>query len=132
MSQDVATKLAVGWTAPKRNRWKLPDGRRLVQAWHNSGLSKSAFARKHGLTNQRIDYWQKRCADADVDVSSPEPALFVPVSLKPSPAVLADIGPATGAHLRITTASGAKIEVSRGFDPDVLQQLIASLDGEMQ
>lgn len=35
-------------------RWTAREARQVLSAWRASGLSMSAFARRHGLTVQRV------------------------------------------------------------------------------
>ena len=40
--------------------WSEVEGRRAVDAWRASGLTKDAFARRYGISAQRIRYWSRR------------------------------------------------------------------------
>ena len=40
--------------------WSDAEGRSAVIAWRASGLTKKAFARRHGIAAQRITYWERR------------------------------------------------------------------------
>jgi len=41
-------------------RWTERQGRQVVAAWRRSGLAASEFARRHGMSQQRLSWWCKR------------------------------------------------------------------------
>lgn len=78
----------MGWIEGLRGRaqWKESDARRVLEALAHSDESLAGFARRHGLTPQRVAWWRTRLGDwnpvAQVGSLSPrEPAEtgFVPV-----------------------------------------------------
>lgn len=67
-------------------QWKESDARRVLEALAASGDTLAGFARRHGLTSQRISWWRSRLGDWLPDASTPAPSLrkqfesgFVPV-----------------------------------------------------
>ena len=60
-----------------RSYWREADARVVVEAWRRSGLSVAAFARRHGLTAQRLAYWR---AHVDADTRPREGVPFHPCS----------------------------------------------------
>jgi transposase-like protein len=56
-----------------QRRWTAEDARLALVALRESGLSMSAFARRHGLTAQRLSWWRKR-----LKAWSEEPMRLVP------------------------------------------------------
>lgn len=42
------------------SRWTEGQGRQVVAAWRCSGLSASEYARRHGISPQRLSWWCKR------------------------------------------------------------------------
>jgi len=47
-----------GW-----KQWTADEARAALKAWRQSGLSRSAFAEKAGMTPQRLSWWQRRLGD---------------------------------------------------------------------
>jgi hypothetical protein len=47
---------------PTTTRWTEDDARVALDAWERSGLGAHAFARKHGITAQRLHWWRDRLA----------------------------------------------------------------------
>jgi hypothetical protein len=43
--------------------WTAREARQVLSAWRASGLSIAAFARRHGLTAQRVSWWRKRLGE---------------------------------------------------------------------
>lgn len=110
------------WSAPRdRRRWRLAEGEAMVDALRASGLTMSAFARRHGLHEARVQRWVGRVARR-----RPEPAavaaapVFAPVRLvkRAEPPVLE------------VAIDGAVIRVRDGFDDALLARVVAVLRGE--
>lgn len=51
----------------KRHRMTESEGSALVQAWRDSGLTQSEFARRRGVNVQRVQYWSRRLGVAPKD-----------------------------------------------------------------
>jgi hypothetical protein len=47
---------------PTTKRWSEDDARAAIDAWKRSGLGARAFAREHGITEQRLYWWRDRLA----------------------------------------------------------------------
>lgn len=45
-------------------RWNESDGKRVVDAWKRSGESAATFARRLGVSVQRLYWWQHRLGDS--------------------------------------------------------------------
>src|SRR5579872_4588328 len=81
----------------QRRTWTEPDARRVLSELSTSGLSVTAFARRHALVPQRLWWWQKRLARHKPVQSPAAPPLalsaFIPVTVPPpsSPAVAATL-----------------------------------------
>ena len=71
-------------------RWTAADAALVLSAWESSGLSMAAFARRHGLTGQRIAWWRERLGKLTEAVpprkAGNAPLCFVPAILRESPA----------------------------------------------
>lgn len=66
-------------------RWQESDGRRVVEAWRNSGESAGVFARRLGVDEQRLYWWRRRLGHSAAQPAPPpsalEQALAAPVLL---------------------------------------------------
>ncbi len=103
-------------------------GRALVDAWRQSGMSISAFARHHQVKNQRIYYWSKRLHLSKA-VQKPEPTStdFVQIAVqvpRPPPAPHQ-----RAAALEILLPCGAVIRIAPGVDPSLLRLAVQALAG---
>jgi hypothetical protein len=87
-----------------------------VENWQKSGLNLAAYCRQHGLKHYQLRYWKSRLSEDPAGVS------FVPLQLSANLPV-----PISYAPLRLHTPNGFSIDVSGGFDPIVLRQLIAAV-----
>ena len=92
--------------AEKRRYWE-----RHIQSWQVSGLSQTEYQRRHNLPKWQFVYWKKKF---DKSVSSNEMAL-VPI---PLPQTM------PAAPLRLIVNDRYRIEISEGFQPVVLEQVL--------
>ena len=97
----------------KRRRWTPQDARRVLDAREASGASVAAFARKTGLTVQRLSWWRKRLKEERATEESlnalstdASPPAFVPVTVRRAPRMSA---PETA--VVVHTDDGFRIEV---------------------
>jgi transposase-like protein len=65
-------------------RWTEREGRQALAAWKESGLSGSAFARRHGLNPQRLFWWRKQLGDWTAAEAKKRPSSTSIVSLIPA------------------------------------------------
>lgn len=103
--------------AQKRRDWNAH-----ITSWQASQLSQTEYCRRHELKFHQFVYWRRKFV--------PTPA--IPISLVQVPA--AALARATGygpraAALRVALAPDLCIEVSPGFDPPTLQQVVTVLRG---
>ena len=87
-----------------------------VKNWQESGLNLAAYCRQLDLKYYQLRYWKSRLSEDPAGVS------FVPLQLSSNLPV-----PISYAPLRLHTPNGFSIDVSGGFDPCVLRQLIAAV-----
>ena len=92
----------------KRRFWEFH-----INNWHQSKMSQTAYCREHELMLHRFIYWKKALARRDSSIS------FVPVQISSNLPVAIE-----ASTLILFTPNGYKIEVSTGFDPTMLKQLI--------
>ncbi|MBX3159209.1 MAG: hypothetical protein KF773_24790 [Deltaproteobacteria bacterium] len=58
--------------------WTADEGRRVVDAWRQSGETATVFARRHGLRAKRLVYWSQRLSRTAPTVT------FVPAQVIPA------------------------------------------------
>ena len=99
----------------KRTYWKQH-----IDGWQETGLSQTEYCRRHNLKHHQLVYWKKRFLKTETGVS------FVPLKLED----LLDLpAPADRASLFLVINDHFKIEISAGFDAQLLRQLIFALRG---
>ena len=99
----------------KRSYW-----RQHINSWQETGLTQTEYCRQHNLKHHQLVYWKKRYLKTQSDVS------FAAIQLED----LLDIpAPADQASLTVVIDNPLKVEVTEGFDPQLLRQLIAALRG---
>ena len=101
----------------KRQYWNTH-----ITDWQTSRLSQTEYCRQHELRFHQFVYWRRRFA----------PQTAMPISLVQVPA--AAVARASGyfspsAALRVALAPDVCIEVSPGFDPPTLLQVVTALRG---
>lgn len=101
----------------KKVYWDEDDGRRVVEAWRESGLSQAAFARRSGIGAQRLRYWKHR-----VDVGVEETARLVPVEVVGAQYSVEEEA------FEVAVGSGRVIRVPTGFDEVALVRLVHALE----
>ena len=116
-----------------RHRRSQEEVARLVLEYGQSGLTRKAFCREHGLSLATLDNYRKRIGSADAAVSdgaaSSRSIAFVPLELVEQPAV-ARHEACSGATLFVELAGGRRIGVVSGFDALTLTRLMAVLEQE--
>jgi transposase-like protein len=103
-------------TGKPRDLHKEQEWRRRLRDWQLSGLSVSAFCRRHGVARKRLYAWRRILARRDA-----EQAVFVPVRL------LTENGH-QDTTLEVLLAGGRRLRVPSGFDAATLRQLLAVLE----
>ena len=93
----------------------------MVAEFESSGLSRIEFCRERGLALSTLGRYRKRGRQAP---AAANPLLAVEVSGR-APVPLG----ATGSALAVVLRGGRRIEVGRGFDTGVLEQLVRALEG---
>jgi hypothetical protein len=89
------------------NYWSEDEGRRVVEAWRQSGENATVFARRHGLRARRLMYWSKRL---DANASTPAATVsFVPAAVVAPDEVMAVIRAPGGVAIELASATPAQI-----------------------
>jgi transposase-like protein len=122
MGRNTETADAVLARAAASNYWTEGEAQTVLEAYEASGLSVAEFARRHGLTPQRLRWWKKRRAEQKGPVLS-----FVPVHVTPPPSPEVQRA-AGGASMEVVLARGRRIRVEPGFDADELARLVRALE----
>ncbi len=91
--------------AEKRRYWE-----RHIQSWRASGLTQTEYQRKHKLPKWQFVYWKKK-----FDKAVPPDISLVPVSLPQA---------IPAAPLSLIVNDRYRIEISEGFQPTVLEQVL--------
>ena len=107
-------------STPARLRRGESAGRDLVREWTASGLSQAAYARRRGISAQRLGYWRLRLGEHPT-VAAPTDSIFVEIPQVTSPA------PTGIDHLVVEFRDGFRVRVERGFDPALLRAIVAAL-----
>lgn len=101
--------------AHKRRFWKQH-----IDSWQKSGLTQAEYCRRLQLKVHQMAYWKKQFCHSQAKTE------FVPVPL--TPLMATKPLPAAG-KLRIVLSNGLKVEVTTGFDPQLLCQVVVALRG---
>ncbi len=97
----------------KRSYWKQH-----IQSWQETGLTQTEYCRQHNLKHHQLVYWKKRFTQTEEGVS------FVPLEFNAFPGKPKQLA-CSGLCLVIN--DHFKIEISYGFDVQLLRQLIFTL-----
>jgi hypothetical protein len=108
-------------SSPRRERRGEAAGRALVAAWQASGLPQAAFARRRGVSAQRLSYWRLRLGQRVQAVTTSD-AGFVEI-----PAAASATPPESRVVVEVNR--GVRVHVTRGFDPVVLRAVVSALAG---
>jgi len=111
-SQEVFTM-----TKKTRRRFNAEQRAEILRDYHQSGLSKEAFARQRGLHSSMLGNWLRKEKGADTS-----PPSLIPVRVKPPES------PAEPPSFEVVLRGGISIRVARGFDAELLRQLVDTLE----
>ena len=93
--------------------WGEEEARVIVAAWHASGETLAAFARRYRVDRRRVARWARR-------LEASTPVRFHPVRLTEE----AEPRPSASAQaIEIELPSGARIRVPQGFEAEDLRRL---------
>jgi hypothetical protein len=96
--------------------WRAADAERVLEAWRSSGQSGAAFARAHGLRRARLLRWRDRLKRSTT-------AAFHPVRVVEGARPVAVV-----ASLELELRGGRRIRVHAGFDPELLEELVRTVE----
>jgi hypothetical protein len=96
--------------------WRAADAERVLAAWRESELSGAAFARRHGLSRARLLRWRDRLKGTTTR--------FHPVRIvggEPISSAVTNV-------LELELRGGRRIRVAAGFDPELLERLVRTVE----
>jgi len=108
-------------TKPRKQR-SPADIERLVNAYHTSGLTQRAFARRRGLSPATLSYWLRRGKSKGKTRSMPSEPTLVPVEVVDAPA-------GVGEPFEIVLANDRIVRVVPSFDEGALRRLLSVVEG---
>jgi hypothetical protein len=99
--------------------WRQEDAEVALAALTDSGRSLSDFARQWGINEGRLRRWQMRLGDTTIRALVPT---FQPVE------VVFEDRPAASSGVELLMRSGHRVALQRGFDAQVLRDLLRAVD----
>lgn len=104
-------------SALKRAYWRAADAEVVLEAWRRSGRSMAAFAREHDLVRGRLARWQRELKT--------RPRESQAVAFHPVRVVMPADGQREVEHtIELVLAGGHRVAIRRGFDAEVLEELV--------
>lgn len=109
-----------------RRHWKREDAARVLSEWSSSGLSLTAFARRHRLGVHRLQWWRAQLAQAAGQHA--QPVRLIPAV--PPRAPLMTIDPSATCAVSVTVGA-ARVDINDPgqTDPRWLAALVSALRG---
>lgn len=108
----------MGWNPPTgRRAWTSDEGAEMLAFFQASGLSASAFARRHGIGAHRVKYWAEQ-------TSKSTRSKFVPVKLVDGRESM----PMQVEQLELKLLSGRSLIVHGRFDERTLARWLVVLE----
>jgi len=92
---------------------------KVIDEWRESGLSGAEFCRRHELRAKSFYKWRQRLEEEGAAEGSSE---FVPVSFS-------DSRLCPGCGVRVVIGDRIHLELSSGFDAEVLRRAVQALGG---
>ena len=88
-----------------------------IAAWKASGLNQADFCQQNSITRSAFGYWRTRLNKLNQINKPSDEVCFLPVNIKPN----------TCSSLTLNIHHQHSIEVSHGFDADLLSQIIQAV-----
>jgi hypothetical protein len=121
-----------GSRTPEAKARREAHWRGVLERWRQSGLPKTGFSRREGISPDVLAWWQaelqrrdqvrRRSADRPRPSGAPEHPAFVPMHL------IQPLPPPSSGALEVL-AGGHVVRVRPGFDAETLGRLLATLEG---
>lgn len=109
----MKTKAGVGGRSWRQ--WSEAEARVHLEELRRTAESTAGFARRKGVSSQRLSYWKKRLAWAEVTETKPA---FVAVTLPPTPSTRAEV------EIRV---AGVTVIAREGCDVEHVARVIEAL-----
>lgn len=100
--------------------WRAEDAREVLAEWRRSGVTLTEFARREGLSRNRLAWWRAR-------LGVERAPRFHRIELIHAPTT-AGVGGSSGEAIEILVGGGRRVAVRRGFDPDLLAEVLRVLE----
>lgn len=96
---------------------KAAHWRHHIEQWQLSGLTQAVYCQQQGLSLATMGYWRTRLKKLQAMADNPEvPVSFVPVQIS-----------SMNSTLTLRTQQGLSLDLSAGFDPALLKQVLQVL-----
>ena len=100
-----------------KNREQWDRGTELVEAYRSGDLTRRAFSERAGIAVSTLDYYLRR---ENERLKKRQRLLRVVVTVKPEESKTPEI--------TVMASNGRRVEVRRGFDPELLLQVLGALE----
>lgn len=120
-----------GPNTPEARAGREAYWRDMVRRWEESGLDKTAFCAREGITTASFHWWIRDLRRRDggkVRTRSPKPKKVGPARLVPAQVVKAAKSGPTPAPIEVVVL-GQVIRVIPDFDPETFRRVVAVLQG---
>lgn len=112
-----------GARAQRETHW-----RRVVERWRASGLAKSAFCAREGISDASLHWWLREISRRDAQ-GKPAPTMSAPKRVRRPRAAFVPVRVMASAQPALElVVAGKVLRVPAGFDPDALRRLLACLE----
>lgn len=91
-----------------------------IAEWRQSAMSQGEYCRRHQLKWHQFIYWKKRLIEPETPAVT-----FVPVPMTSIPGAEPK---ASGVALKVVVGDRFKVEITPGFDAELLGQLLLTLE----
>ena len=107
--------------SPARRKW-----REIIERQQASGLSVAAFCRDNGVVASSFFAWKRRLAASPTVTSAASPADAIPGFVEATVAGLPSSAERhSAASIQVRLRGGRRLLVRRGFDPQLLAEVVA-------
>ena len=100
--------------------WGVEDAREVLDEWRRSGVTLTEFARREGLSRNRLSWWRGRLGEE-------RPPRFHRIELVGTP-VSAVAGGGGGEGIEIVVGGARRVVVRPGFDRELLAEVLRVLE----
>ena len=131
MSKAKRLEASAGGTGPYENmrtrrHWKREEAARVLSDWAESGLPMAAFARRHGLSQQRICWWRERLKTAS-SAGTKTTTRLVPATVRRAPLISMEPLPRVAAVVVATSSVRVEIADPHATDPQWVAALVRAV-----